>query len=322
MLKIGDVKIRKPVIVAPLAGISNDAYRKLCMEFGAGLVCSEMISDKAIYYHNEKTREMLDFHYDLHPCAMQIFGSDPLTMANAARVANDIDCDIIDINMGCPVNKVIKTGAGSALMKDEDLAVEVVKAVLKEAKKPVTVKMRLGYDSKHMNYLSLAKKLEDIGVSAIALHARTRTQMYEGKADWEHIKLLHETLNIPVIGNGDIRTLDDYIRHKDYCDAVMIGRGLVGHPYLIKQINAYERGRECKDVTAVDQMSACLKHTRYLVELKGEETAIKEMRGIAPHYIAGMYNSTVYKLKMSRIKTYKELEDILREYKKVLKEAL
>ena len=321
MLKIGNVKIRKPVIVAPLAGISNEAYRKLCLEYGAGLVCSEMLSDKAIFYHNEKTKNMLDFG-DYHPSVLQIFGSDTKTMANAAKVADNVNCDIIDINMGCPVNKVIKTGAGSALMKDEDLAVEITKAVIKNTNKPVTVKMRLGYDSKHLNYLSLAKKLEEVGVSAITLHARTRSQMYEGKANWEHIKKLHEALNIPVIGNGDIKSLEDYIKYKDYCDAIMIGRGLVGNPFLIKDINNYEKGKPIEEVSYIQKINVCLKHAKYLVELKGEDIAIREMRGIAPHYISGLYNSTVYKNKMSKIKTYEDLKELLKEYRKLLGEAL
>lgn len=321
MLKIGNVKIRKPVIVAPLAGISNEAYRKLCLEYGAGLVCSEMLSDKAIFYHNEKTKNMLDFG-DYHPSVLQLFGSDTKTMANAAKVADKVNCDIIDINMGCPVNKVIKTGAGSALMKDEDLAVEITKAVIKNTNKPVTVKMRLGYDSKHLNYLSLAKKLEDIGVSAITLHARTRSQMYEGKANWQHIKILHDTLNIPLIGNGDIRSLEDYIKYKDYCDGIMIGRGLVGNPFLIKAINNYEKNKPIEEVSYIQRINVCLKHAKYLVELKGEEIAIREMRGIAPHYISGLYNSTVYKNKMSKIKTYDDLKKLLKEYKKLLGETL
>ena len=321
MLKIGNVKIRKPVFVAPLAGISNDAYRDLCMEYGAGIVYSEMISDKAIFYHNEKTREMLRF-IDVHPSVIQIFGSDPVTMANAARVADDVNCDIVDINMGCPVTKVIKTGAGSALMKDEDLAVEVTRAVIANTRKPVTVKMRLGYDSRHLNYLSLARRLQDSGVSAITLHARTRTQMYEGKANWEHVRILHDALHIPVIGNGDIRSLDDYIRYKDFCDAVMIGRGLVGNPFLIRDINDYTKGKTVREATYEEKIKACLKHTQRLVELKGEHTAIREMRGIAPHYIAGLYNSAVYKNRMAKISTFRELEELLDEYRKTLKEAL
>ena len=321
MLNVGKIKIKKPVIVAPMAGITNGAFRELCYEFKAGLVCSEMLSDKAIFYKNKKTAEMLYLDDRVHPVSLQIFGSDSKTMAYAARVASEeTNCDIIDINMGCPVNKVIKTGAGSALMKDEELAVEITKAVINASSKPVTVKMRLGYDAKNKNYLSLAKKLEDVGVSAITLHARTRTQMYEGKADWSHIKLLKDELHIPVIGNGDIKTLDDYIAHKDDCDAIMIGRGLIGNPFLISEINNYEAGKEFKEITYKDKIKLCLKHTQKLIDLKGETVGLREMRGIAPHYISGLYNAAIYKNKMSKINTYDELKELLKEYERELDE--
>ena len=320
-MQIGNVKIKKPVIVAPLAGISNDAYRNLCMEYGAGLVVGEMISDKAIYYHNKKTIAMMNFS-DVHPSCMQIFGSDVKTMTNAARVANDVNCDILDINMGCPVNKVIKTGAGAALMKDEDKAVAICKAVIKASNKPVTVKMRLGFDNNNLNYLSLAKKLEDVGVSAITLHARTRSQMYSGKANWQHIKILHDNLKIPVIGNGDIVSLEDYINHQNDCDAIMIGRGLVGNPFLIKQINYHLKGKEYKEVTYNDKINACLKHIRSLVELKGEKVGISEARGIAPSYLTGLYNSSYYRNRIAQMNSLDEFENILKEYKKYLRRFL
>jgi len=321
MLNVKKIKIEKPVIVAPMAGITNGAFRQLCHEFGAGLMYTEMNSDKAIFYKNKKTLDMLEIDDSFHPIALQIFGSDIDTMANAARVADkETNCDIIDINMGCPVNKVIKTGAGSALMKNEDLAVEIARTVVENSSKPVTVKMRLGYDCSRMNYLSLAKRLEEVGVSAIALHARTRTQMYEGKADWSHIKLLHNELKIPVIGNGDIKTLDDYISHKDDCDAIMIGRALVGNPFLIKEINDYEEGNEYKPITYNDKFEMCLRHAKKLVELKGEKVGIREIRGLAPHYISGLYNSTTYKNMMIKLNTYEDLENLLSEYKAVLDE--
>jgi len=321
MLKIKKIEISKPVIVAPMAGITNGAFRKLCHEFGAGLMYTEMNSDKAIYYKNKKTIEMLEIDDSFHPISLQLFGSDPITMANAARVADkETNCDIIDINMGCPVNKVIKTGAGSALLKNEDLAIEIAKAVIDNSSKPVTVKMRLGYDCSHLNYLSLAKKLEEVGVSAIAMHARTRSQMYEGKADWSHIKLLHEELKIPVIGNGDIKTLNDYISHKNDCDGIMIGRALVGNPFLIKEINDYEEGKPSTSITYNNKFEMCLEHAKKLVELKGEKVGIREIRGLAPHYISGLYNSTTYKNRMSKLNTYNDLENLLNEYRQVLEE--
>lgn len=318
--KLGNVSLSNPLIIAPMAGVTNAAFRELCLEFGAGLVCCEMVSDKAIYYKNEKTAKMIDVG-NSHPVSLQLFGSDPATMAYATRVLDkESACDIIDINMGCPVNKVIKTGSGSALMKDEDLAVEIVKSVLDNTSKPVTVKMRLGYDFSCINYLSLAKKLENTGIKAICLHGRTRSQMYDGKANWDHIKLLHESITIPVIGNGDIKSLDDYIKHKDYCDAIMIGRGIVGNPFLIKEISDYESGISTNEYSYMDKFNMCLKHAKKLCDLKGEDKAIREMRGLAPHYISGLYNSSVYKNKMSSISSYNELVDLFNEYEIVLKE--
>lgn len=318
-MQIGNVKIEKPVIMAPMAGVSNGAFRRLCYEFGAGLLTCEMVSDKAIYYANQKTLKMLELDDDVHPVSLQIFGSDPETMELAAVKLNEnTNCDIVDINMGCPVTKVVKTGAGSALLKNEDLAIEIVKRVVNVSKKPVTVKMRLGYDHDHENYLTLAKKFEELGVSAIALHARTRSQMYEGKADWTKIKLLHETLNIPVIGNGDIKTLDDYIKYKDYCSAVMIGRGIVGNPFLIRQINDYEEKKEIKEISYQERLASLIDHTQKLIKVYDEKTAIRQMRGLAPNYISGLYMATIYKQKMLKMETFEDLLCIINEYEKVL----
>ena len=320
--KIANIELKNPLVIAPMASITNTAFQKLCLEFGAGLVCNEMVSDKAIFYGNAKTFDMLKLDENVHPISLQLFGSDPKTMAYATRyVNNNTNCDIIDINMGCPVNKVIKTGAGSALMKNEDLAVEVVKSVLENTDRPVTVKMRLGFDNKDKNYLSLAKKLENLGVAAITLHGRTRSQMYEGKSDWDAIKSLKQELKIPLIGNGDIKTLDDYIKYKDYADMIMIGRGIVGNPFLIKEIADYENGVVYKKETYLDRINMCLKHTLNLIELKGEKVAIREMRGLAPHYISGLYKSTIYKNLLAKINTYEDMEKIFKEYIDVLKEV-
>ena len=321
MFLIRDKKIESPIIVAPMAGITNDAFRQLCFEFGAGLVYTEMVSDKAIFYDNKKTMEMLKISDENHPVSLQLFGSEIPTMVYAAKVLDQrTNCDFIDINMGCPVNKVIKTGSGSAMMKNEDQTVEIVKAVVEAVSKPVTVKMRLGWDINHMNYLSLSKKLENVGVSAIALHARTRSQMYEGHSDWEHIRILKEGLHIPVFGNGDVKTLDDFIemREKAKCDGVMIGRGLVGNPFLISQIDRYLKGEECQPFKTTDRFEYCLEHAQKLIRLKGEKMAISEMRGLAPHYLSGLYDSTTYKGKMNQIKTYEDLKMILDEYEAFL----
>ena len=321
MLHVNNVEINSPIIIAPMAGITNGAFRELCFEFGAGLVYTEMVSDKAIYYNNKKTLDMLVVDNNYHPISMQLFGSDVDTMVHAAKVIDkDTNCDIIDINMGCPVNKVVKTGAGSAMMLEEDKSVEIVKAIIENVSKPVTVKMRIGYTLKNINYLSLAKKLESVGVSAIALHARTRGQMYDGHADWSHIKALKDELNIPVFGNGDVKTVEDFINMKNQtnCDAVMIGRGIVGNPFLIKQISNYLSGNENIEITVDDRFKYCLAHAEKLINLKGEKLGISEMRGLAPHYINGLYNAARYKEKMNKINTYSDLVDILDDYRKQL----
>ena len=321
MFQIANHKISSPVIVAPMAGISNDAFRTLCFEFNAGLVYSEMVSDKAIYYDNKRTMDMLKVSDDFHPVSLQLFGSDISTMVYAAKVLDKkTNCDFIDINMGCPVNKVVKTGAGSAMMKNEDETVIIVKQIIENVNKPVTVKMRLGWDIEHLNYLSLSKKLEAVGVSAIALHARSRSQMYEGRADWSHIKILKDNLSIPVIGNGDVKTVDDFIRMKQEtnCDGVMIGRAIVGNPFLIKEIDNYLNHKEKIEVSIDDRFAYCLKHAQKLIALQGEKLAVSQMRGLAPHYLTGLYDSTTYKEKINHIKSYADLENILNEYREFL----
>ena len=276
-----------------------------------------MLSDKAIYYGNRKTLDMLKVSDDFHPVSLQLFGADVTSMVYAAKVLDErTNCDFIDINMGCPVKKVTVTGSGSAMMKDEDNTVGIVRKIIENVRKPVTVKMRLGWDISHMNYVSLAQKLEKTGVSAIALHARTKSQMYEGHSDWSHIAILKRSIGIPVIGNGDVKTLKDFVQMKEEtdCDGVMIGRGLVGNPFLIKEIDNYLKGKENPEVSRRDRFDYCLKHAQKLIALKGEKMAMSEMRGLAPHYISGMYDSTTYKEKMNHIRTYADLVQILDDY--------
>ena len=322
MWKIRDVEIKNRIVIAPMAGISNGAFRELCYKNGAGLVYGEMLSDKAIVYGNEKTKTMAIIDDTYHPITAQLFGSEVDSMVKAAiYLDQETNCDIIDINMGCPVNKVIKTGAGSHLMRTPDLAVEIVSEIIKNVKKPVTVKMRLGFTRQEMNYLELAQRLEEVGVSAIALHARTRSEMYEGKAHWEEIAKLKQALKIPVIGNGDIKTVEDAVRMFDETgvDAIMIGRGIVGNPFLIKEILNYYDGKEDYRVSYEERLDMCIKHTQRLIDLMGEKPAIRQMRGIAPHYFTGMPHSAQYRGKLNQIETFAEIIAIVDEFKDLLK---
>ncbi len=316
--KIRDVEIPNRVVVAPMAGISNPAFRVICKQFGAGLIYTEMVSDKALYYDNEKTIGMTNVEKEEHPLAMQIFGYDIETMVYAAKLLDEkTNCDIIDINMGCPVNKIVKSNAGSALMKDIDHAIKMTKAVVESVKKPVTVKMRIGWDLDHITCVELAKGLESVGVSAIAVHGRTRVQMYEGKADWSYIKAVKDAVSIPVIGNGDIRSPQDAKRmlEETGCDAVMIGRGVLGDPWLIKEVATYlETKEELPEVSVEEKFTMARLHAKRLCDLKGEKVGMREMRGHAAWYVKGLPKSHHLKDQLTKINTYEELENILDTY--------
>lgn len=319
MFKIGNVEIENKVVLAPMAGVCNSAFRRIIKEMGAGLLYAEMVSDKALVYNNEKTKDMLYMTESERPISQQIFGSDKKSFVEAAKIIEkSMHPDIIDINMGCPVPKVaVKSQAGSALLKDPDKIYDIVKAVKEVVSVPVTVKIRSGWDKNSINAVLVAKTCEKAGASAIAVHPRTRSQGYSGKADWNIIKEVKDAVNIPVIGNGDILSAKDAKQMIDEtgCDAVMIGRGTLGNPYLIKQVVRYlEDGVLLPDQSPKERMETCLKHFNYLLEVKPEKVAILEMRTHAAWYLKGLPSGVKIKKILYELKTKEEFINTTTEY--------
>lgn len=316
--QIRDVKIPNALVIAPMAGVSNIAFRSICKRFGAGMVCAEMVSDKALYYDNEKTLHMTQVMEEEHPMSLQIFGHDVDSMVYAAKLLDEhSDCDIIDVNMGCPVNKVIKAKAGSALMREPAYAQQLVEQIVKAVKKPVTVKFRSGFDREHINAVEFAQRMEAAGASALCIHGRTRAQMYEGKADWSIIRQVKQAVHVPVIGNGDVRSVEDMKRMMEETgvDAVAIGRGVLGDPWLIKQCVHYlETGEQLPPVSGAERFAIAREHAQRLIALKGEGIGMKEMRGHGAWYIKGLPGSHPVKEQLSRVETYAQFDAILRAY--------
>ena len=314
-LQIGNVILENNLILAPMAGVTDLPFRLLCKEQGAGLLCMEMISAKAIYYHNKNTEALMEIDPKEHPVSLQLFGSDPDIISEMAKRIEERPFDILDINMGCPVPKVVNNGEGSALMKQPKLVEEILTKTVKAIKKPVTVKIRKGFDDHSVNAVEIARIAEGCGVSAIAVHGRTREQYYAGKADWDIIRRVKEAVSVPVIGNGDITCPQDAIRMKEEtgCDGFMIGRGAQGNPWIFRRISEYlATGMEPEKPPVEEVISTLLRHARMLIAVKGEYTGIREIRKHAAWYTSGYKNSARLRGRINEIETYPQLVELFR----------
>ena len=315
-LQIGNVTLENNLILAPMAGVTDLPFRLLCKEQGAGLLCMEMVSAKAILYKNRNTEELLSIDERENPVSLQLFGSDPEIMGQIAKQIEERPFDILDINMGCPVPKVVNNGDGSALMKNPILAGKIIESVAKSIQKPVTVKIRKGFDDEHVNAVEMARIAQESGAAAVAVHGRTREQYYSGKADWDIIRQVKEAVSIPVIGNGDILTAADVIRMQEEtgCDGFMIARGAEGNPWIFKQILHYfETGEELPKPNFAEVKDMILRHARMQIDFKGEYTAIREMRKHAAWYTAGYKNSSRLRARVCEVETYEELQALFEE---------
>lgn len=315
--KIGNVTMENPFVLAPMAGVTDLPFRILCKEQGAGLVCTEMVSAKAISFHNKNTEALMEIAPGEHPVSLQIFGHEPELMAEAAKMIEPRPFDILDINMGCPVPKVVNNGEGSALLKDPDLIVRIVKSVSGAIRKPLTVKLRIGIGSEPVDIVEIAKRVEDAGAAAIAVHGRTREQYYSGEADWEPIRKVKEAVHIPVIGNGDVTSPKkaEALMKATGCDGVMIGRACRGNPWIFREMNHYfSTGEEMEKPTAGEVREMILLHAKEQIRLKGEYTGIREMRKHVAWYTAGMPHSAALRRDSNLISSYEELEKMLRSF--------
>lgn len=315
-LQIGNVTLENNLILAPMAGVTDLPFRLLCKEKGAGLLCMEMVSAKAILYKNKNTQALLEIDPRENPVSLQLFGSDPDIISQIAHEIEERPFDILDINMGCPVPKIVNNGEGSALMKNPVLAGEIIEKTVKAIQKPVTVKIRKGFDDEHVNAVEMARVAQESGAAAVAVHGRTREQYYSGKADWDIIRQVKEAVSIPVIGNGDLLTAEDVIAMKEQtgCDGFMIGRGAQGNPWIFEQILHYFRtGEKLPKPSAEEVTDMILRHAKMMLEFKGEYTGIREIRKHAAWYTAGYPNSAKLRVAINAVENYEELERLLKK---------
>ena len=312
-LKIGSVELNNPFILAPMAGVCDLPFRLLCKEKGAAMVCTEMVSAKAIYYNNKNTKELLTIDKNEGPVSLQLFGSEPKLMAEMAKRIEEIPFNILDFNMGCPVPKVVNNGEGSALMKNPVLAGHIIEAMANAISKPVTVKIRAGFDAEHINAVEIAKIAENSGAAAITVHARTREQYYSGKADREIIRLVKEAVTIPVIGNGDIDCYESAKHMLEYtgCDGVAIGRGAEGNPWIFEELNAKYAGLDYNKPSLEEVKEMIMRHARMLIDYKGEYIGIREMRKHAAWYTAGFKGASKLRGCLNEASSIESLEEII-----------
>lgn len=313
-LKIGNVELENIYILGPMAGVTDLPFRLLCREQGAGLLCMEMVSAKAILYNNRNTEQLLTIHPDEKPVSLQLFGSDPKIMSEMAKRIEERPFAILDINMGCPVPKVVKNGEGSALMKEPKLVYEIVSAIVKAIEKPVTVKIRKGFDDDHVNAVEIAKIIEEAGASAIAVHGRTREQYYSGKADWDIIRQVKEAVSIPVIGNGDVTSPQKAVALQEQtgCDGVMIARGAEGNPWIFSEMIEYEKTGVVPSRPDKDEVrNMMLRHARLQLDYKGEYQGIREMRKHVSWYTKGIPGAARLRERINAVESYEELENLL-----------